>query len=222
MNCIDCSSFLEILDQSDHDVICNKCGIINHYICEVVSVKSVNVLLVKTRLTNIFENEFKDLDQKIKDTIMSYAAKIGPHVKSTLINFILLYLEFTNQLMIKYDNLIKKKQRKNIIKILVDINKPNPTIFIRSPITYISFYNYTDKEIEIYHNVSKCLIYLNICNKNNLFQITSKIREILLSIKHQETMVISNVITFVDIIKIIICYELTIDDLTDYFDLLLN
>lgn len=219
--CSYCNNILDNILHSDDESIsitCTKCGIINHLVNEVKINKNINVLLIKTKLKNILDDDmFKNINDSIKNDIIELSLKIGPHVKSTLISFILLYLEYKNLMNFKYDFVIKKKQRKNIIKILIEINKPSPTIFIRTPITYITFNNnvYNEKEIKLYHNVSNCLIYLNICNKKNLYIINQKIHEVIESIRNNTDIIISNSLNYIDIIKYIICYNITVDDIKD-------
>lgn len=219
MHCSNCGNFLNLLINSDDDVsinTCEDCGVINYVNSSEIIVKHMNVSLIKSRIREVLNDDmFINIDEAIKDEIEGHAVKIATHVKSTLICFSVLYIEYKCKLNYVIDHIVKKKQRKNVIKILVDIAKPEVMKFVRTPLTYIEMYSssYTDVEKEIYKSVSKCLMFLNACNKKNMYSINAKIHSVIVMIRNNEPINISASCNMNDMIKYIIVNRLTIEDL---------
>lgn len=216
MTCISCNYQLEIFSNSDDECscICAKCGIIN-YINNIEHVKKhKNIPLIKSKLVDVLTDPiFELITDEFKTEIISHVSKLGTHVKSTLFSFCLLYIEYKCKIKIMHEYLIKKKQRKYIIKILSNISFPLPMKFVRSPISYIEMFELNDNEKVLFANTSNCLMFLNACNKKDLHSINQKIYQVILLLRNNEHINMSASCNILDMIKFIIKYNITINDL---------
>ena len=219
MHCTSCGNILDLLINTDDDVsvnTCGACGVINYVNSSDIVVRHMNVSLIKSRIREVLADDmFIDVSDEIKSQIEDHAVKIGTHVKSTLVCFSILFIEYKCKMSTMIDFVIKKKQRKNVIKILVDIARPDVMKFVRTPLTYIEMYSasYTQEERDIYESVSKCLMFLNACNKKSMCTINSKIHSVIVMMRNNEPITISASCNMTDMIKYIILKRITIDDL---------
>lgn len=188
--CSACDRQLLLITNSEDEqsrIIC-ECGVINQIDCADIIKKRVNVFLIKDKITKILSKDlFNTVNDELKNEIISNSPKIKTHAETSLVCFSILYLEYKNKLNFNPQYIVKKKQRKNIIKILIEIESKNVMKFIRTPITYIDTYShlYTKKEYELYINISNCLMYLNSCNKKNMEKIYEKIHEVIISLRDE-------------------------------------
>lgn len=216
MKCVDCKSELNV--SYDETVECQNCGLINEVLAsdEKKPPKGLNCLLIKNRLKMILESEFQYISDDLKNEIITYSPKVGRHMNNTLTSFILLYLEYKNELKEISSFIVKKKQRKNVLKILLEINRP--IIFVKTPITFMSLYNLESEEKEMFKRITYCLMYLNMCAKKNIHEISQKIYDIIIAVRNKTKLLEtkrpskSNIDYF---IKTIIAYDLSPDDFTN-------
>ena len=189
--CTACDKQLQLITNTDDDhtrIVC-ECGVINQVDCTDILTKKLNVSLIKEKIKKILERDlFNTVNTELKEEIISNAYKVKTHAETSLVCFSILYLEYKNKLNFNPQYIIKKKQRKNIIKILVDMESKQIMKFIRTPLTYIDTYShlYSEEERLLYINISDCLMYLNSCNKKNMEKIYEKIHEILISLRNEE------------------------------------
>lgn len=178
--CIACDRKLDIISNNDDEhtpVIC-ECGVINQIDYMNSPRRQLNVVLIKNKMLEILKQKsFEKIDEQTKQDIIKYASRIGTHVTNSLKCFALIYIESKNLIYINDEFSIKKRQRKTAIQILVNINKNEPTIFVRTPLTYIQTYanEYSTEERKMYIDISHCLLFLNACNKKNMQSIYEKI-----------------------------------------------
>lgn len=183
--CVACNNKLDLISNNDEEntlLIC-ECGVYNHIEYINNSKRQLNVALIKHKMSEILNDKlFEKIDDKIKQEIVSNSSKIGTHIANSLKCFALIFIESKNLLYFNDEFAIKKRQRKNAIQILVSINTNVPTIFVRTPITYIQTYanEYSADEYESYINISECLLFLNACNKKNMQSIYEKIHNAIL------------------------------------------
>lgn len=218
-NCYSCFNQLNLLISSEDEqssITCDNCGIINYINNNDYIIKHINVNLITNKLKLVLEEQiFETISDDFKNIILSHASKIGTYVRTSLYCFCILYIEYKNKINFLTEYSIKKKQRKHIIKLLIDVEKPSIMKFIRTPITYIELYsnNYNDNEKEIFINTTYCLMYIGLCNKKKLQIVSQKINQVLLLIKNNENIIISGSCNLLDIIKYIIINKINIKNL---------
>lgn len=235
--CIACNKKLNLISSSEDDcmnVICD-CGVINQAEYTNVVKRQINVALIKNKMREILtEKMFNNLDLQTKNEIETYASKIGTHVTNSLKCFALIFIESRNLVSFDTEFTIKKRQRKNAIQILVSISPNSPTIFVRTPLTYIEKYSniYTNEEKIIYKDVSECLLFLNACNKKNMQVIYDKIHKVIMESRSHQTELVYNecnlkidknpqsLVTIkssnlLNIIKFLVFSRLTVNDLIE-------
>lgn len=188
--CTACDRQLQIITNNEDEqsrIICD-CGVINQIDCSDLVTKKLNVSLIKQKMKKILtQNLFDTVNEELKEEIILNSHKVKTHAETSLICFAILYLEYKNKLNFNSQYIVKKKQRKNIIKILVDMENGKVMKFIRTPLTYIDIYSqiYTPEEKNLYFNISDCLMFLNSCNKKNMEKIYEKIHEVILSLREE-------------------------------------
>lgn len=222
--CSACDRELCIAASSEDEqinVIC-ECGVINQVECTNVQRRHLNVALIKSKMREILTTDemFAGIDNRIKEEIETYASKIGTHVVKSLKCFAIVFIESRNLLNFNCDYIIKKKQRKNAIQILVNISPNKPTIFVRTPLTYMQIYanDYTQEDRSLYTNITECLLFLNACNKKNMQSIYEKIHKIVIEVKRNnksEYKLNLKVANLLNIIRFIAYNNITIKELTN-------
>lgn len=201
--CIACDRKLDLIsnnEDSHASTVC-ECGVINQIEYTDAPKRQLNVILIKNKMIEILKDKsFEKIDEKTKQEIVEYASKIGTHVTHSLKCFALIFIESKNLIYVNDEFSIKKRQRKNAIQILVNINKNEPTIFVRTPLTYIQTYahQYSSEERQMYIDISECLLFLNACNKKNMQIIYEKIHKAILEYRHIDDITLSATIDGVD------------------------
>lgn len=205
--CIACDRKLNLIANNENEhvnVIC-ECGVINQVDYTQAPKRQLNVALIRSKMRDILsEKHFSNIDETIKKEIELHSSKIGTHVINSLKCFAIIYIESKNLVCSVDDFIINKRQRRSAIQILVSINIDRPTIFIRTPLTYIKLYEniYTDEEKQTYINVSECLLFLNACNKKNMQIFYDKIHNTIIEMRqikkiHIKVSNLSNLIRFI-------------------------
>lgn len=190
--CTACDKQLQLITNNEDEqsrIICD-CGVINQIDCSDLVTKKLNVSLIKQKMKKILtQNLFDTVNDELKEDIILNSHKVKTHAETSLICFAILYLEYKNKLNFNSQYIVKKKQRKNIIKILVDMENGKIMKFIRTPLTYIDIYShiYTIEEKNLYFNISDCLMFLNSCNKKNMEKIYEKIHEVIISLREEKS-----------------------------------
>jgi hypothetical protein len=218
-NCYSCFTQLNLLISSEDDqssITCNNCGIINYINNNDFVTKHINVNLIVNKLKIVLDEPiFETISSDLKNVIILHAPKIGTYVRTSLYCFCLLYIEYKNQINFLTEYSIKKKQRKHIIKLIIDIEKPSIMKFIRTPLTYIELYSndYSDSEKEMFINTTYCLMYIGLCNKKKIQTVSQKINQVLLLLRNNQDIIISGSCNLLDIIKYIMLNKLTVKNL---------
>lgn len=227
-NCYSCHSQLNLLILSEDDqssITCNNCGIINYINNNDYLTKYVNVNLITNKLKIVLNDQlFETISPEFKELIISHAAKIGTYVKTSLFCFCILFIEYKNKVNFLTEFNIKKKQRKHIIKLLIEVEKPSIMKFIRTPLTYYELYSstYTENEQILFANTTYCLMFIGLCNKKKLQIVSQKIHQVILELRDNTTLFISGSCNIIDIIKYIIYNKLTVQNLIDAENNLIN
>lgn len=215
--CIGCSDVIDVLlnnSEENATITCIKCGVINYVDTEVKHSRRLNITLIKDKIQEVLnDKQFELMSDELKEEIISKSSYVYTNSKNTILCFCLMYAEFKNKMNFTSDVVIKKKQRKNIIRILIDIVKPDVMKFVRTPKTYIDTSELTESEKEIYNDISDCLMFLNASNKKNLQQLYQKIYSVILLIRHNKPIIISASCNLTDIIKYIAVNRVKVTDL---------
>jgi hypothetical protein len=126
--------------------------------------------------------------------------------------------------LISFDSeyIIKKRQRKNAIQILVNISPNEPTIFVRTPITYKNTYShlYDEEEKQTYIDISECLLFMNACNKKDMQSIYEKIHSAIIESRNKQSQIKTTSLN--DIIRFIAINRLKVEDLIKAEQVMIN
>lgn len=169
-----CSSCFSLLISEG---TCNICNRDNSYkiIKSFISYKDIVI-----KIFNDYKDSFKSLDNidNIKNEILNLNITTIRLKEQTVLSFILYYLEYNNLLT---EELVKIKipriYRKKAIQLLKDLNLEKSLIFIKSPESFIKYFNkyLNNEQINIFKNCLDCLMLLNLCNKENQFNLAETI-----------------------------------------------
>lgn len=225
--CTACDQPLNLIvsNEDEHGWITCDCGVLNQ-IDYVLSThkRQLNIALIKSKMSEKLEKHplFKNIDRQVKDEIISHASKVGTHISSSLKCFALVYIESRNLISFDSEYIIKKRQRKNAIQILVNISPNEPTIFVRTPITYKNTYShlYDEEEKQTYIDISECLLFMNACNKKDMQSIYEKIHSAIIESRNKQSQIKTTSLN--DIIRFIAINRLKVEDLIKAEQVMIN